>query len=105
MIGAIIIFTSLIKPSPSGLSDFPTPGNKKPTIIPNSTATSTCTYRIRYHGLAALADRLKAGMTISEPVPIWEKILHRIRSHVRVAVTDTRNDFKLPTQIQMLSHS
>ena len=43
MIGAIIIFTSLMKPSPSGFSDLPKSGKKAPMIIPSATAISTCT--------------------------------------------------------------
>ncbi len=41
MIGAIIIFTSLMKPSPSGLSDLPKSGKKQPIRMPRTTASST----------------------------------------------------------------
>ena len=43
IMGAIIIFTSLINPSPSGLRDFPNSGKKAPTRIPAATASNTCT--------------------------------------------------------------
>ena len=39
--GAMIIFTSLIKPSPSGFSDSPTWGQKWPTKVPSVMAGST----------------------------------------------------------------
>ena len=42
MIGAIIILTSLMKPSPSGFSDLPSSGKKPPITIPRTTAISTC---------------------------------------------------------------
>src|ERR1700730_2349598 len=53
MMGAIIIFTRLIKPYPRGFRLFPKPGFRYPTTIPRKTAIKTCTYRIRYHGFRA----------------------------------------------------
>ena len=96
MIGAIIILTSLMKPSPSGLSDFPMSGLSSQRH-PQQYGDQHLHIQNPVPRLAALVDRLKAGMTISESVPIWEKILHCVRSHVRIAVTNARNNFKMPT--------
>jgi len=41
MIGAIIIFTSLMNASPSGFRDAPNAGATTPMTMPSPTATST----------------------------------------------------------------
>ena len=43
MIGAMSILTSLIKPSPSGLSALANSENCQPTKMPATTAINTCT--------------------------------------------------------------
>src|SRR5580704_9897539 len=65
MMGAIIIFTRLIKPSPRGFRLFPKPGFRYPTTIPRKTAIRTCTYKIRYHGFRRVASCL-GGFVIRE---------------------------------------
>src|SRR5438093_12469950 len=66
MIGAIIILTSLMKPSPSGFSDLPNSGKQLPTAMPSPTAISTCTYRTPYQavweGGVEAVDVLKRGL-------------------------------------------
>ncbi|CAM5221612.1 hypothetical protein CDEF62S_05721 [Castellaniella defragrans] len=47
MTGAMIILTSLMKPSPNGFMDSPSEGAKCPSRIPITMAKTTCTYRIR----------------------------------------------------------
>ena len=42
IIGAIIIFTSLTKASPSGLRDLPISGKNAPMPMPNATPINTC---------------------------------------------------------------
>src|SRR4029078_12427794 len=59
--GAIVIFTSLIKPSPSGFSDLPKAGKKWPMRIPSTTRMSTWTYRTRYQGVVGEAGGDAAG--------------------------------------------
>ena len=44
-IGPISIFTSLMKPSPSGFIAAARAGSKKPNTAPMAIAVSTCTYR------------------------------------------------------------
>src|ERR1700691_5011867 len=44
MIGAMIIFTSLMNPSPKGFRVLPKSGKSQPVMIPMSTATSTWMY-------------------------------------------------------------
>ena len=45
--GAMAIFTSLMKASPSGLSDAPKCGQSQPTSAPSAVATTTCTQSCR----------------------------------------------------------
>src|SRR5215469_6896372 len=66
MIGAMIIFTRLINPSPRGFNPFPKPGFKYPTPIPRNTAIRTWTYKIRYHGLRR-ADTWMGGFVMGKP--------------------------------------
>src|SRR3974390_3339396 len=56
MIGAITILISLMKPSPSALTQsfWPKAGNSQPNIAPSTMASSTCTYKILYQGFAGL---------------------------------------------------
>ena len=44
-IGAISIFTSLMKPSPSGFIAAARPGSRNPNTTPSAIAVSTWTYR------------------------------------------------------------
>ena len=44
--GAMIIFTSLMKPSPNGFKSTPSLGSKYPSSTPHAMANSTCTYKI-----------------------------------------------------------
>ncbi|MOA32268.1 hypothetical protein D3C78_1534730 [compost metagenome] len=46
MIGVIIIFTSLMKPSPSGFSLAPNSGIRCPRVTPSTMATMTWKYRL-----------------------------------------------------------
>src|SRR5215469_11148128 len=79
MIGAMIIFTRLINPSPRGFNPFPKPGFKYPTTMPRNTAIRTWTYKIRYHGLRR-ADTWMGGFVMGEAFLFQTTILLSIRS-------------------------
>jgi hypothetical protein len=54
MIGAMIILTKLMNPSPKGFRLLPRFGFAQPTTMPRKTAIRTWTYRMRYQGFLAV---------------------------------------------------
>lgn len=62
----MIIFIAVMNVVPIGSMSVARSGNRQPSTMPITIATSTCTYNCRYHGFAAI----RRGSTTKNRCPV-----------------------------------